>query len=216
MARPREHPYIWATWLAKLLVGENSCEWAGWFRAHHQDWAKPPSDFDQSRWMLDHTELVSKERESHEKWGYTVYTENQNAFRLRGYSATLAGKPDLIAVNNHEAVIIDAKTGKHSPSHTAQVKIYQYAVPKALAQFRETRFRGHVVYADGKQVGVPESEVDREFTERLGALIRRLAAETPARRVPSVQECRFCDITKADCPDRIQGGTVEEGSTEDF
>ena len=96
------------------------------------------------------------------------------------------------------------------------MKIYQYAVPKALAQFRETRFRGHVVYADGKQVGVPESGVDREFTERLGALIRRLAADTPARRVPSAQEYRFCDITAADCADRIEGGTGEEGTTQDF
>ena len=216
MARFREHPYIWATWLAKLLTGENSCEWAGWFRAHHQDWAKPPSDFDQSKWMLDHTALVNSERESHEKWGYTVYTENQNAFRLRGRSATLAGKPDLIAVKGHDAVIIDAKTGKHSPAHAAQVKIYQYAVPKALAQHRGTQFQGHVVYADGKQVGVPVSGADREFTERLGALIRRLAADTPARLGTRLAECRFCDITGADCPDRIEGGTVEEGSTADF
>ena len=29
-------PYIWATTLAKLLTGENSCEWAGWFRSHYQ------------------------------------------------------------------------------------------------------------------------------------------------------------------------------------
>ena len=216
MARFREHPYIWATWLAKLLTGENSCEWAGWFRAHHQDWAKPTSDFDQSKWMLDHTALVNSERESHEEWGYTVSTENQNAFRLRGRSATLAGKPDLIAVNGNDAVIIDAKTGKPSPSHAAQVKIYQYAVPKALAQFRGTEFQGHMVYADGKQVSVPVSGVDREFTERLGALIRRLAADTPARRVPSAQECRFCDITGADCPDRIEGGPGEEGITQDF
>ncbi len=31
MALPREHPYIWATWLARLLAGEAHCEWAGWF-----------------------------------------------------------------------------------------------------------------------------------------------------------------------------------------
>ena len=177
---------------------------------------KPPSDFDHSQWMLDHTALVNRERDSHEGWGYTVYTENQNAFRLRGRSATLAGKPDLIAVKGHEAAIIDAKTGKPSPAHVVQVKIYQCAVPKALAQHRGTEFRGHVVYADGKQVGVPVSGLDKEFVERLGALIRRLAADTPARRVPSLAECRFCDITGADCPDRIQGGTGEEGTTEDF
>ena len=37
MVQRRSHgPYIWATTLAKLLTGENSCEWAGWFKAHHQ------------------------------------------------------------------------------------------------------------------------------------------------------------------------------------
>ena len=56
-------PYIWATTLAKLLAGENSCEWAGWFKAHHQHWAKPLSDFDSAAWMLEHTALVNRERE---------------------------------------------------------------------------------------------------------------------------------------------------------
>ena len=71
-------PYIWATALAKLFTGENSCEWAGWFRAHHQGWTKPPSDFDSATWMLEHTALVNRERESLERIGYDVYTENQN------------------------------------------------------------------------------------------------------------------------------------------
>ena len=84
MPLPRENPYIWVTWLAKLLAGESSCEWSAWFRAHYQDWAKPPSDFNQAQWMLDHTALVNQARESREKLGYTVFTENQNSFRLRG------------------------------------------------------------------------------------------------------------------------------------
>ena len=119
MPRPRETPYVWATWLAKLLAGENSCEWAASFRAHYQDWAKPPSDFDSTQWMLDHTALVNTERESREKLGYEVFTENQNSFRLRGRSATVAGKPDLIAVKGGDAVIIDAKTGKPGAHLTA-------------------------------------------------------------------------------------------------
>ena len=28
MAERRDKPNIWMTWLTKLLVGENSCEWA--------------------------------------------------------------------------------------------------------------------------------------------------------------------------------------------
>ena len=45
MATLRAFPYIWTTWLTKLLTGETSCEWAACFRAPHQGYAKQPSDF---------------------------------------------------------------------------------------------------------------------------------------------------------------------------
>ena len=35
----QDGPYIWVTWLTKLLVGENSCEWSAWFRAQHEGWS---------------------------------------------------------------------------------------------------------------------------------------------------------------------------------
>ncbi len=215
MPQSRDYPYIWATWLSRLLAGESSCEWAARFRGHYQDWAKPPSDFDQAGWMLEHTELLNQERERREALGYTVTTENQNSFRLRGKSATLAGKPDLIAVKGADSVIIDAKTGKASPAHAVQVMIYQYAVPRAIPEYRGMEFRGHMAYPDS-QVGLPVSAVDEKFVENLGGLIQRLAAEAPARKVPSAQECRFCDITSADCPERVEEVGIQEGLTEDF
>ena len=215
MARRREHSYLWATWLSRLLAGESSCEWAAWFRAHYEGWARPPSDFDSARWMLEHTALVNQARESREQLGYTVYTENQNSFRLKGKVATLAGKPDLIAVKGQDAVIIDAKTGRPSPHHSVQVLTYMYAVPRALDRYRGMEFRGHVIYPDGN-VQIPVSGVDRKFVERLGSLIRRLADETPARKVPSASECRWCDITAADCPERAEEMRGTEGTTEDF
>ena len=57
MPETRATPYIWVTWLTKLLVGENSCEWAAWFRAHHESWSydKVPSTFDATTWQLNHT-----------------------------------------------------------------------------------------------------------------------------------------------------------------
>ena len=208
-------PYIWVTTLAKILTGDNACEWAGWFKAHHQYWTKPPSDFDTATWMLEHTALVNQERDSLERIGYDVYTENQNLFRLRGQTATIAGKPDLIGEKHHEVLISDAKTGRPSPSHAAQVRIYQYAVPKALPQFRGKDAQGQVRYPDS-YVGSPASAVSPEFVGNMSALIRRLADNTPARRVPSAEECRFCDISKSDCPYRIETGDIPEGSTTDF
>ena len=167
--------------------------------------------------MLEHTALVNRERESLERIGYEVYTENQNLFRLRGATATatIAGKPDMIGEKHHELLISDAKTGRPSPSHQAQVRIYQYAVPRALPQFRSKDARGQVRYPDS-YVGSPASAVSPEFIANMGALIRRLAADEPARRVPSAQECRFCDISTEDCPVRIDVDYIPEGVTEDF
>ena len=48
MPQQREHPYIWTTCLPRLLTGESNCQWAIWFKVHHQGWAEPPSDFNQA------------------------------------------------------------------------------------------------------------------------------------------------------------------------
>ena len=81
---PRQRPYIWATWLPRLLTGENSCEWAIWFKAHHQSWERVPSDFDQAKWMLDHTALLNERIANWTVGGDDVDIEAQNPFELHG------------------------------------------------------------------------------------------------------------------------------------
>ena len=41
-------PYIWVSWLTRLLLGEASSEWAARFRAQHEGWSWSGvySDFD--------------------------------------------------------------------------------------------------------------------------------------------------------------------------
>ena len=41
----RSNPFIWVSWLSKLMAGEKQCEWASWFRAHYI-WDKVPSGLD--------------------------------------------------------------------------------------------------------------------------------------------------------------------------
>ena len=80
MAIARQFPHIWTTWLPRLLTGENSCEWAIWFKAHHQNWAKaPPSDFNQAEWVLNHTSLLNEKKSQWEARGHDVYVEGQNS-----------------------------------------------------------------------------------------------------------------------------------------
>ena len=156
--------------------------------------------------MLNHTALLNERIANWEIGGYSVEAEGQNSFQLRGKAATLSGKPDLIArrEDGDEAVIIDGKTGHESPSHIVQVMIYLYAIPRALEPYRNVKLSGQVTYRD-HTVLIPADAVDEQFVQNLGELIRRLAAEKPATRVPSAQEYRFCDITAQDCPDRVDG-----------
>ena len=65
MAIPRYNgPYVWVTWLPRLLAGESSCEWASWFKAQHEgdSWARIPSDSDQAGWMMNCIALLNQQR----------------------------------------------------------------------------------------------------------------------------------------------------------
>ena len=217
MPEQRVTPYIWATWLTKLMVGETSCEWAAWFKARHESWSykKVPSSFDATTWQLKHTALLNRIQNDLEGEGKLVFTESQNQFVLRGSSATLAGKPDLITRKGNDGTIYDAKTGKPSPSHHIQVMVYMYAIPRALKQYKGVEFDGKVVYPD-QEVVIPGAAIDQTFIDNLGQLIRRVSAGTPARKVPSAMECGFCNLTKEDCPERAAGDVLEICETNDF
>ena len=211
----------WSLYLGDLVDqvagGGESCEWAAWFRAQHEgwSWAKAPSGFDLVGWQLAHTAGVNECRAEWEERGHTVYTENQNSFALRGRTATLGGKADLIAREGESGLIIDVKTGSPSPAHSVQVMLYMYAVPRAMGRHHGVAFDGRVAYGD-HEVPVPATAVNETFIRNLSRLVRRLSAEAPSRRVPSPRECGFCDISSVDCPERVVGDAVAEGVTEDF
>ena len=57
--------------------------------------------------------------------------------------------------------------------------------------------------------------ISDQFVANLGELIRRQASDAPARRVPSAQECKFCDIRAVDCPERVEEGSWSKGATTD-
>lgn len=204
MAEQRDFPYIWATWLPRLLTGENSCEWAVWFKAHYHGWDRPPSDFNQSEWILRHTALLNEQKEQWQDRGCTVTVENQNVFRLRRRTAVLVGKPDLIIERDGKVMIIDVKTGRELPWHAVQLRIYKYALVKARPEYQGRMISGQVVYPE-HITRLPRRARDRGFVDKLGALIRKIAAPNPPLAVPSVQECRYCDISERDCPERLEG-----------
>ena len=148
--------------------------------------------------MMDHTALVNEARASREKLGYEVFTEDQNFFTAPGEPRRRwRGSPTSSRSRATTVVITDAKTGKPSPHHAVQVLTYMYAVPQGTAeQFRGNGIPGPRHLPRRQRADPSVSGLERKFIDRLGALIRRLADENPARkrterlRVPVVRHHR--------------------------
>ena len=97
-----------------------------------------------------------------------------------------------------------------------QLLIYMYALPKALPQYGNVKFEGKIIYSNN-EVFIPSDAVNNSFTEKLVGLIKRITSETPANKIPSSQECKFCNITSSDCAERIeQDEPPIASSTDDF
>ena len=219
MAVRRNFPYVWVTWVSKLMSGEDFCEWAHWFKANHEgnSYDKVPSDFNTARWQLVHTELVNKTRHEYESIGYKVSVQHQNLLKLKGNSALLSGIPDLLAVKDTDVVVMDVKTGQPSPTHAIQVMTYMYAVSKSNVVSITPEVSGKLVYQD-HVVDIPALAVDEEFISRLAKVILDLCKVDPPIKTPSVRECGFCNITSNDCSARIENDSTETSLylTDDF
>lgn len=218
VATQRSGPYIWVTWLSKLLVGDAYCEWAAWFKTHYTEYARVPSSFNLAAWQVDHTAALKDVCAGLEAEGATVSLESQNHFRLRGSSgAILAGRPDIVAspevVGSPQGrrTVYEVKTGAPTPADRVQVMIYIYALPN-LPAYSGDEFDGKVVYQD-HEVDIPGSAVDEAFKASLFSLIRRVANADPARRVPSRLECALCDLTAEDCPERVESDAPNDTAT---
>ena len=206
MTTRRDNVYVWVTWLSRLLVGDASCEWASWFKAHHSGYVKASRDFSLSTWKMSHTRLLNDVRARLELDGHTVFTERENSFKLQGNSGALvSGQADLIAIApNGQITVYDVKTGAQRDSDVAQVMIYLYALPLVRdSPWKGKSLDGCLVYRDGTEKHIPASAIDDDFREGLHGLIRRVVSDDPARRVPSPSECNWCDLTDFDCPERL-------------
>lgn len=207
MATPRTgKPYIWVTWLSKLLGG-NQCVWSAWFKAHYKYVKHETEGQDLARWSADHDRLMRLRRQELEEAGYRVTAENQNSFKLEGETAFVAGKPDLVATIATPAphsILVDGKTGRRRHADWWQVLIYLFAFPKCREDITGALV-GELQYkaGDERQVIMP-AELTAERRADIVAMIRAIAADAPPERVPSRDECHRCDIGPADCPVRFR------------
>jgi len=203
MAKRRTDPYIWVTWLTKLLAGESTCEWSAWFRAHHTDYDKLPIDFDLARWTIEHNELVNSRREELLDEGYEVFVEDENAFRRIGQTGiVVSGKPDILAIRDGIGVVEDCKTGRPRTSDQLQVLVYMFLLPVKNPRCAGVSLSGRLVYRTSS-VEVPASGLDDDFRRRFVELVRKVGGQSPLPKHPAWSECRWCDIGPADCLYRV-------------
>ncbi len=216
MKQKRNKVFVWITWIPKLLIGEQQCEWAAWFKAHYK-YDKAPSDFDLTRWTIDHNQLVHRRRDELEEMGFKVFIEDQNQFyfdmprskdnpaiTISGKADITAGKEDLGEGGSTLGCVEDCKTGNPRGSDQIQVILYMIILPLAIPKFHKTTFNGRVVYKTGKPLDILWCDVDEELKEMIWDMVRKIGGDEPLRKVPSRGECSHCDIPKEYCPERIE------------
>lgn len=206
-------PEFWATSLAKMLVGNQPCYYQGWVKGHYRiEKVKRDDDSSLVEWRINHTEQLAAAVKEFKAEGWKCQVEQY--FRVPGKLATLAGKVDLVTQKGEQRPVIrDIKSGKSQESDASQVMLYMIALPMAW-RVPTVQFDGEVIYPT-HSVHIPAE--DAAFMKpKLTALIARLAAEERPDASPSESTCRYCDISKADCPDRWEPSAEESLLTSEW
>ncbi len=218
MKKARQKPFVWPSWITKLIAGEDHCFWKSWFKSHFQNYDKTPSTFDAAMWNVKHTTLLRSRVDVLTGLGHRVLIEDQNSFKLdycsnAGHSCTISAKPDILAFGQvgcppeEFAEISDAKSGRPKTSDSVQVWMYQILLPLAVPDYATTKFSGCVVYPESvPNVDIPNTIADDEgLRDQIFSTIDKIIGpEVACRKTPSKMECRFCDITSADCAQKFR------------
>jgi CRISPR/Cas system-associated exonuclease Cas4 (RecB family) len=200
----RTKAYVWVTWITGLLAGTDKCQFRAWIKANHKVPKKVELPEDRERlgeYLKIHTQMVEDRVQKLKKEGMIVRVEDDNAFKLDGEKATLAGKQDIIALHPSEqsALVVDEKSGKEKECYVWQVVVYMFAM--MLTGYKGYRIRGEVEYRN-KTVPVPESSLSQANTDRIISVMNIMGQDIAPPTVPSAGECQYCDVLA--CPDRFK------------
>ena len=207
MTKKREKPYIWGTWMAKQMSGDVTCDRQSWLKSNYTGLSKKP--FDATQWQIRHTRGVKELSAEVERKGWKQIVEGQASFKYREPTGvTIAGRPDLVAFDGKTFTVFDVKTGRPRASDTVQVMLYMHYLPLVGLIPEGYEIRGEVVYSDHRVPVAPEA-VGAEFTNHLQYYLGLFAQDVEPVARPSADECRFCDITSADCPQRVEAASAK-------
>ncbi len=196
---------IWVTWIAKLMAGESSCPYSAWLKTNYSNYEKTPSNPEFIKYRLEHSRMINELRKERLSKGETVFVENANRFSLEiKPNLSLAGKPDLIALSKGKATVYECKSAGEKDSHQIQLMIYLYCLPQYFNRYQSSGLQGYLVYHPNTKSEIPQSTVDKNFIDNLYYWLEVLGSDEPPAKAPSENECLFCNIAKADCPERVE------------
>ena len=196
MAEKRNSPYIWVSWLAEIMSGDLTCHWKVWFKTNNKLTKKQPSDFDLTSWTINHTKKLTQVKEDLIKNKKAPIIEQTIKYNIPNSDAVICGKPDCIVENENTILVYDCKTGKERESDKIQVMLYMYILSK---KFTTKQIKGLISYNDRE---VEISNLPENFEENFNYFVNILISKDFPLKNPGM-DCRFCDITKEDCPERV-------------
>ncbi len=187
------------------MAGDLQCTWSPWFKTHYTSYPKMPSTFELAQWQVDHNALLAKVVDERRAIGERLYKESQNSFQVRlSPTVSLGGKPDLVTIASEGRVrVFDVKTGAPKISDQVQMMLYLLCLPSAFPQYKELDLSGSIVYSSGLRAPVPSEAVTADFKRNARQFLNMLDTDVMPERAPSPDECRYCDITTADCSERV-------------
>jgi CRISPR/Cas system-associated exonuclease Cas4 (RecB family) len=198
-ADPRAAPYVWVTWVAQLMAGA-ACQWRYWFQARHF-LNERATTFGDPTWHLKHSRLVTELEQDLRAEGLDPEIESEFTLALDEKGAQLAGRIDCLVddPNTRTATVYECKTADPRPKDQIQVLLYMNVLTKR-PRFRDKGIRGELVYPGQRHQirAFPEA-----FDQEVDFWLRLLMSDTPPRKVPG-SDCRFCPITRVDCPERYE------------
>ncbi len=212
----KQFPALWVTWLAKLMTDEIQCPWSVWFRTHYK-YEKLNRDFDSAKWSASHRQLMDDRIAQLQAAEWVVSIEGENWFEIEGrqHPVKIAGKPDILAIGPDQIWVEDCKTGRKKNSDLYQVLLYMLLLPVSHPRCRGQQLQGRLVYPDGT-IEIAAEQVDETFKGQFREAIAYLSSTIPARKVPSFQECRYCDISAQYCPERVEESVVARSEEHDL
>lgn len=198
MADRRPKPYLYATWMSKIMSDSFHCNWSVWFRTHHY---YEKLEFDMTKKLAKHNELRRRTEEDLVAQGFSV--RHEPWWKIEGQRMDFGGRCDMIGIRDDgsgRGVICELKGGRKYDSDRIQLMLYMWALPKSSNEFKGVSFDGLLVY-ENDIVTVPAVEIDEDFHNLVKRYTIEILDKEPSARHPSYFGCQYCNIKE--CEERI-------------